>query len=319
MVFKIRKAILPVAGLGTRFLPATKAQPKEMLPIVDKPIIQYLVEEAVSSGIEEIIFVTGRGKRAIEDHFDSIFELEHYLSERNKDKYLNTVQKITHMADFAYVRQSHPLGDGHAILQAKNLIGDEPCLVLFGDDIIKGKTPAARQLMRVFEKYRDPVVALQKVPRDQINRYGVVGAIQVAARTYQINQIVEKPDPAKAPSDLAIVGKYILTPEVFDLLAKTKPDSKGEIRLAGALVALLKTRSIYGYEAEGRRYDCGDKLGFLEATVEFGLRHPEVGKEFHVYLSGIVGQNKSVNVKTRQKRTGGSKNRFSGRRGRAKK
>lgn len=288
MTSKIRKAILPVAGLGTRFLPATKAQPKEMLPLVDKPIIQYLVEEAVASGVREIIFVTGRGKRAIEDHFDSVFELEHHLSRNNKEAYLETVRKITHLADFAYVRQSYPLGDGHAILQAKNLIGDEPCLVLFGDDIIQGEVPAAKQLMGIFDKYRDPVIALQKVPKSQIGRYGAVKAVKVAERTYQINDIIEKPDPFRAPSNLAIVGKYILTPEVFDLLARINPDSRGEIRLADALVALIKQRSVYGYETEGRRYDCGDKLGFLEATVDFGLKHPEIGRKFYTYIVNIA-------------------------------
>ncbi|MBW2661448.1 MAG: UTP--glucose-1-phosphate uridylyltransferase GalU [Deltaproteobacteria bacterium] len=254
---KIKKAIMPVAGFGTRFLPATKAQPKEMLPIVDKPIIQYLVEEAVAAGIEEIIFVTGRGKRAIEDHFDYSFELEQTLVEKNKLDRLKEIYKLPTLAKFAFVRQPKPLGDGDAILKARHLIGDEPCAILFGDDIVDSEKPCIGQLMEVFEKYGDPVMALEKIPKEEVCKFGVVQPNKISERTYEIKDLVEKPAIEKAPSNLTIVGKYIITPDVFDELEKVKPGKDGEIRLADALKSLISRKAVYGYEFEGRRYDCG--------------------------------------------------------------
>ena len=284
---KIKKAIMPVAGFGTRFLPVTKAQPKEMLPIVDKPIIQYLVEEAVAAGIEEIIFVTGRGKRAIEDHFDYSFELEHTLVEKNKLDRLKEIYKLPTLAKFAFVRQPKPLGDGDAILKARHLIGNEPCAILFGDDIVDSKKPCIGQLMDVFEKYGDPVVALEKVPREEVCKFGVVQPNKISERTYEIKDLVEKPAVKDAPSDLTIVGKYIITSDVFDELEKVKPGKDGEIRLADALKSLISKKAVYGYEFEGRRYDCGSKMGFLEATVEFALKHGELNGRFRNYLKGL--------------------------------
>ena len=284
---KIRKAILPVAGFGTRFLPATKAQPKEMLPVVDKPIIQYLVEEAVAAGIEEIIFVTGRGKRAIEDHFDCSFELEHTLVEKNKLGLLDEIYKIAKLAKFTFVRQPKPLGDGDAILKAKHLIENEPCAVLFGDDIVDSEKPCIRQLIDVFEEYNSPVVALQEVPKEDVSKFGVVDAVKTAERVYKIKDLVEKPSIEEAPSNLIIVGKYIITPDVFNELENLKLGKTGEIVLADALKALLPKKAVYGCEFEGRRYDCGSKLGFLEATVEFALKHKELNGKFREYLKGL--------------------------------
>ena len=279
----IKKVIIPVAGLGTRFLPATKAQPKEMLPLVDKPVIQYLVEEAVGSGISDVIFVTGRAKRAIEDHFDYCVELESILLKKGKKDVFREIRVISDMARFTYVRQKAPRGDGDALLCASHLIDDEPAAVLYGDDIVDGKVPCLLQMTKVFEKYRDTVIALDEVPREDVSRYGVVRAVKISDNVYEIKDIVEKPPVDKAPSNLIIVGKYILTPEVFGELKKLKPVNE-EIRLADALKNLLKRRPIYGYRFEGTRYDCGNKLGFLQATVEFALRHPEVREGFKKYL-----------------------------------
>jgi UTP--glucose-1-phosphate uridylyltransferase len=285
----IKKAILPVAGLGTRFLPATKAQPKEMLPIIDKPVIQFLVEEAVNSGVKDIIFVTGRGKRAIEDHFDYAPELENSLLEKNKGDVFKKVREISEMANFFYVRQKMPKGDGDAILCASDFINNEPVAVLFGDDIIDAKVPCLKQMIKVFEKYGDCVVVLEKVPKSEIKHYGVVAAKKISDRVYEISDIVEKPNPKDAPSNLAIVGKYIITPEVFIELRKLKEQKnrKGELRLADALKNLLKKRPIYGLIYEGKRYDCGSKIGFMKATVDFGLKHPEVNGEFKKYLKKL--------------------------------
>lgn len=280
----ITKCIIPVAGFGTRFLPVTKAQPKEMLPIVDKPIIQFLVEEAVASGIKDIIFVTGRGKRSIEDHFDCSFELEYNLVEKGKQRLLEEVRRISELANFFYVRQPSPLGDGHAILCAKEFVGNEPVAILFGDDIVDAKTPCLKQLMNVFEKYNDSVIALERIPKKDVSRFGVVGAVELSKRTYEIKKFVEKPPIEKAPSNLTFVGKIILTPDFFDIL-ESRPSESGEIRLADAFIQGLKqNKPLYGYEFEGRRYDCGSKLGFLEATVDFALKHPEVNKDFEKYL-----------------------------------
>ena len=282
---KIKKAIILVAGFGTRFLPATKAQPKEMLPIVDKPIIQYLVEEAAASGIEEIIFVTGRGKRAIEDHFDHSFELEYNLVEKGKNQLLEKVRRISDLANFAYVRQPRPLGDGHALLCARRLVNNEPVAVLFGDDLVDAKVPCLKQLIKVFEKYQAPVVALEKVPKSEVSQYGVVAAKEVAQRVFEINDVVEKPKISQAPSDLIIIGKYIITPEIFDELEKIKIQKNKEIRLVDGLKRFLAAKNkVFGCQFEGRRFDCGDKLGFLKATVEFGLKHEEIGREFNKYL-----------------------------------
>jgi len=286
----ITKVIIPVAGLGTRFLPATKAQPKEMLPIIDKPIIQYLVEEAVGSGITDIIFVTGRGKRAIEDHFDFSPELESALLSKNKMDIFKEVRSISRLARFSYVRQNLPQGDGDAILCADHLVSrDEPVGVLFGDDIVDSKRPCLLQMEEVFEKYGDTVLALDTVPRSEVKHYGVVRAIKISNNVYEIKDIVEKPDTKSAPSNLVIVGKYIITPDVFDELRKLKRESKrGEVRMANALKNLLKKRPVYGLKFEGKRYDCGSKIGFLKATVDFALKHGSVRKEFKKYLKEKV-------------------------------
>ncbi|MDP2704046.1 MAG: UTP--glucose-1-phosphate uridylyltransferase GalU [bacterium] len=288
----IRKVIIPVAGLGTRFLPATKAQPKEMLPVVDKPIIQYLVEEAVQSGVKEIIFVTGRGKRAIEDHFDASPELEEALEKRGKRELLEKVRDITCLANFTYVRQKEPKGDGDAILCAAHLIGDEPVAVLFGDDIVMSDVPCLKQLMNVYEKHEGPVIALERIPKEELSRFGVIGGKLLGDGVYQIEQFVEKPSPEKAPSDLAVVGKYIITPDVIEELKrirKSDGESFGvaqdkELRLADAFTSLCGKRPIYGLEFQGTRYDCGSKLGFLKATIEFGLKHDELNGAFREYL-----------------------------------
>jgi UTP--glucose-1-phosphate uridylyltransferase len=275
---KIRKAIIPVAGLGTRFLPATKAQPKEMLTLVDKPVIQYIVEDAVAAGIEQIIFVTSQTKRAIEDHFDHNFELETRLREKGKLKELAEVEHISELASFAYIRQKNPLGDGHAILMAKDFVGEEPCLVLFGDVVVQSKVPCVKQMIEVYDRYQDSVIAVQRVPKKEISKYGVIAGRQVSARTYEVSELVEKPKPEEAPSDLAIIGRYIITPEIFRALEKAKPSVGGEIRLIDAFRAIKGRRSVYAYDFEGSWYDCGDKLQFLVATVDYGLQHPEINK-----------------------------------------
>lgn len=283
---KITKAIFPVAGLGTRFLPAVKAQPKEMLPVVDKPVVQLLVEEAVASGIEEIIFVTGKGKRAIEDHFDYAPELEAALLAKGKHDEVKKVRAISDMAKFAYVRQKVPRGDGDAILAAAHLIGDEPFAVMFGDDLVVSKIPCLKQMIGVYEKYGGSVIAAWPVPRSEVHHYGIMAGKKVDARTTKIEKFVEKPAPEKAPSNLSVVGKYIVTPDVLDELRRVK--TKGEIRLANAFENYVaKGGAAYAYQFEGMRYDCGTKLGLLEATVAFGLTHPEVAKGFKAYLKKL--------------------------------
>lgn len=288
---KIKKAIMPVAGFGTRFLPATKAQPKEMLPVVDKPVIQYLVEEAAASGINEVIFVTGRGKRAIEDHFDHSFELEYNLVEKGKNKILSEVERVSSLADFAYVRQPKPLGDGHAVLCARKLVNGQPAAVLFGDDLVDSKIPCLKQMIGIFEKYRCPVVALERVPKNEVSKYGVVAAKEIIPRVFQISDVVEKPKLSRAPSDLIIIGKYIIIPEIFgELESISKKKKVGEIRLADAFKSYLaKGGKIVGYQFEGERFDCGDKLGFLKAEVEYGIKHKEIGKKFREYLEKKFG------------------------------
>lgn len=285
----IRKAIIPVGGLGTRFLPASKAQPKEMLAVVDKPVIQYIVEEAAASGIEEIIFVTSIGKRAIEDHFDRNFELEYRLEQKKKIKELEAIKKVGKLAKFAFVRQSKPLGDGHAVLSALPFVDKhEPVAVLFGDDIIDGKMPALKQLMDVYETYRDPVIALQAVEKKNVSSYGVIGGTPINDGTWEINQFVEKPAVKDAPSNLIVIGRYIITPEIFAILEEQKEGKDGEIRLADAFVAYLKKkRALYGRVFEGKRYDCGSKLGFVKAQIELGLKHAEIGDDLKTYLRTI--------------------------------
>jgi UTP--glucose-1-phosphate uridylyltransferase len=292
MAKKVRKAVFPAAGLGTRFLPATKAQPKEMLPLVDKPIIQYAVEEALESGIENIIIVTGRGKNAIEDHFDVSFELEKNLEARGKFEQLEQIRRISDLLDVCYVRQKEALGLGHAILMARDLVGDEPFAVLLADDLIEGPRPCLRQMLDVHEARSGSVIAIQEVPRERISSYGVISATPLPSngnegRLFQINDLVEKPSPANAPSNLAIIGRYILEPEIFDALEATTPGAGGEIQLTDGLRALLKQRAIYGWKFEGTRYDTGDKLGFLTATVELALRRPDLGPAFRQYLKSL--------------------------------
>jgi UTP--glucose-1-phosphate uridylyltransferase len=289
---KVRKAVFPAAGLGTRFLPATKAQPKEMLPLVDKPLIQYGVEEAIHSGVQNIIIVTGRGKTAIEDHFDVSFELEHLLETRGKKDLLATVRAVSDMINVSYVRQKEALGLGHAVLRARELVGDEPFAVILSDDVIDAEVPALRQLLDVYEFYGAPVLALMEVPKDSISAYGVVDAEPVSHhgggdRLYRIRNLVEKPKPQDAPSNLAIIGRYVLTPEVFHSLETIEPGSGGELQLTDGLKHALRSRPIYGYRFEGTRYDAGDKLGFLKATVEFALKRYDLGEPFRTYLKSL--------------------------------
>ena len=289
---KVRKGVFPAAGLGTRFLPATKAQPKEMLPLVDKPMIQYVVEEAVASGLSELVIVTGRGKRAIEDHFDAAFELEYYLNDRGKLEELAQIKTISELASVCYVRQKEPLGLGHAILCARPLVGEEPFGVFLGDDIIgHAAVPCMRQLLDVFEAHGDPVIAVERVPPERIHQYGVIAGKPLGgtagSRVYEITDLIEKPKKADAPSDLAIIGRYVLTPDLFGILAEMAPDRRGEIQLTDALRRLRSRRPMYALEFEGKRYDTGDKLGFLKATVEFALARPDLAAEFRAYLKTL--------------------------------
>lgn len=286
----IRKAIIPVAGIGTRLLPATKAQPKEMLTVVDKPVIQYIVEEAVAAGITEIIFVTSIGKRALEDHFDRNFELEYRLRQKGKTKELEEISRVGRLAKFAFVRQQKPLGDGHAILSAIPFIDEhEPVAVLFGDDIIDAPVPGIGQLMKTFERYNDPVVAVERVPKTEISRYGVIGGTRVAKGVYEVSTLVEKPAAKDAPSDLGVIGRYIITPAIVAILKKQRAGIGGEIRLADAFAtALKKGLPLYAREIEGARYDCGNKLQFLEAAVMLGLKHPEVNGKFRKFLRTVA-------------------------------
>jgi UTP--glucose-1-phosphate uridylyltransferase len=283
----VRKAVFPAAGLGTRFLPATKAQPKEMLPLVDKPTIQYVVEEAVASGLDELVLVTGRNKRAIEDHFDAAFELEYCLQDRGKTEELAQIKTISELATVSYVRQKEPLGLGHAILCARTLVGGEPFGVFLGDDIIVSRTPCMRQLLDVHARYQGPVVAVMRIPGPDIGRYGVITPRPLGGNVYEVLDMVEKPAPADAPSDLAIIGRYVLTPDIFPILAETPPDSRGEIQLTNGLRTLRERRPIYAVEFEGTRYDTGDKLGFLKATVAFALARPDLGADFRAYLKSL--------------------------------
>jgi UTP--glucose-1-phosphate uridylyltransferase len=286
---RVRKAVLPAAGLGTRFLPATKAQPKEMLPVVDKPLIQYVVEECLASGIENIIIVTGRGKNAIEDHFDNSPELERFLESKGKTDQVEMVRSISNMLNFSYTRQKEPLGLGHAVLTARELVGDEPFAVLLGDVIIPGPRPATRQIMEVYEEIGVGTIAVEPVPTERTNLYGIIDAqpadqTRWGKRLLRIRNLVEKPKPANAPSNLAVTGRYVLPPEIFDCLERTPPGSGGEIQLTDGLRLLAQEQGLYALEYEGQSYDAGDKLGFLKATVEIALQNNEFGEEFRAYL-----------------------------------
>ncbi|MBK9214446.1 MAG: UTP--glucose-1-phosphate uridylyltransferase GalU [Chloracidobacterium sp.] len=287
MTNKIRKAVFPAAGLGTRFLPATKASPKEMLPLVDKPLIQYSVEEAVASGIESILIVTGRDKTAIEDHFDISFEMEQMLKERGKDDLLREVHAVSEIARISYTRQKQALGLGHAIYQAKDFAGSEPFAALLADDIVDAEVPALKQMIDVYEKYDAPVIATMQVEGEAISRFGVIDAEEVEPNVYKIRDMVEKPPFAEAPSDLAIIGRYIFTPDIFAAIEQTKPGSGGEIQITDAMRILLKERPFYALKLDGIRHDAGDKLGFLIATVEFALKRDDLGSEFREYLKRL--------------------------------
>ena len=294
---KVKKALIPAAGLGTRFLPATKVVPKELLPIVDKPTIQYIMEEIVEAGIEEVILVTGREKGSIEDHFDTSTELENHLRKKGRDDLLKIVQDIAGMVTLVSVRQKEPLGLGHAILCGKKIIGEEPFAVLLGDDLIDARVPCIRQMIDVYQQVQDgpgnpvrgcAVIAIQKVPKSETHLYGIIKGRKVSDRVYRVEELVEKPDRGKAPSNLAIIGRYILPPEIFDILDRISPDRKGEIQLTDGLKELNRTTPVFGYEFEGDRYDAGDKLGYLQANIAFGLKHPDLGPKLKKYLKSLV-------------------------------
>jgi UTP--glucose-1-phosphate uridylyltransferase len=288
---RVRKAVFPAAGLGTRFLPATKAQPKEMLPLVDKPIIQYGVEEAMAAGCDQIIIVTGRGKRAIEDHFDVSYELEKMLEERGKPELLAIVREVSEMINVAYVRQKEALGLGHAVLTARELVGDEPCAVILADDVIDAPVPCLKQMLEVFEETQSSVIAIQTVEGPAISSYGVIDAKPVdgrfAGRLFEVKNLVEKPKFEQAPSQLAVIGRYILTPRIFEALAGITPGAGGELQLTDGLRKLLEREKIYGFVFEGKRHDTGDKLGFLKATVELALKRPDLGEELRAWLKTL--------------------------------
>lgn len=284
---KVRKAVIPAAGLGTRFLPATKAQPKEMLPIVDKPTLQYIIEEAVASGIEEILIITGRNKKSIEDHFDKSVELELELENKGKTELLEIVQNISNMINIHYIRQKEPRGLGDAIYCARHFIGDEPFAVMLGDDIVDNKVPCLKQLMDTYDEYRTTILGVQKVAKEDTNKYGIIDAKFIEDRVYKVKDLVEKPDSDKAPSNIAILGRYIITPEIFEILSDLPPGKGDEIQLTDALKELSKKEAMYAYDFEGRRYDVGDKLGFLEATVDFALKRDELKDGFLDYLKYV--------------------------------
>lgn len=288
---EIRRAVFPAAGLGTRFLPATKAQPKEMLPLVDKPLIQYVVEEAVDAGIENLVIVTGRGKNAIEDHFDVSFELERILEDRGKSDLLKLVRAVSDLVNIVYVRQKEALGLGHAVMMAEDLVNREPFAVLLGDDVIEAEPPCIRQMIDVYERNRASVVAIMEVPHDEVQRYGIIKGAPLegeGGRVYKVEDLVEKPAVDDAPSNLAIIGRYILTPGIFPALRGTGQGRGGEIQLTDGLRRLLSAERVLAYRFQGRRYDAGEKLGFLKATVEFALKNSELGPEFRKYLKSLI-------------------------------
>ncbi|QAA34684.1 UTP--glucose-1-phosphate uridylyltransferase GalU [Clostridium manihotivorum] len=289
---KVRKAIIPAAGLGTRFLPATKAQPKEMLPIVDKPTIQYIIEEAVASGIEEILIITGRNKKCIEDHFDKSVELEVELEKSGKSELLELVRDITDLVDIHYIRQKEPKGLGHAIHCAKAFVGNEPFAVLLGDDVVyNDEKPCLKQLMDCYSEYNTTILGVQEVAHENVNKYGIVNGIHIEDRVYKVKDLVEKPSVEEAPSNVAILGRYIITPAIFDILENTNPGKGGEIQLTDALKTLIKQEAMYAYNFEGNRYDVGDKLGFLQATVEYALRRDDLRETFTEYLNSRPWEN----------------------------
>lgn len=285
---KIKKAIIPSAGLGTRFLPATKAQPKEMLPIIDKPTIQYIVEEAVSAGIEDILIITGRNKRAIEDHFDISYELEHELLKKSNICEFEQVRHISHMANIYYIRQKESKGLGHAINCGKSFIGNEPFAVLLGDDIVDSKVPCIKQLIDLYETYNSTILGVQKVPWDCVNKYGIIKGEKMYEKFYKVSDFVEKPQKEQSPSDIAVLGRYILTPEIFDILDNTSVGVGGEIQLTDAIRELSKSQDLYAYVFDGKRYDIGDKLGFLKANIEFALKRPELNSQLKDYLNSLL-------------------------------
>lgn len=286
---KIRKAIIPAAGLGTRFLPATKAQPKEMLPIVDKPTIQYIIEEAIASGIEEILIITGRSKKCIEDHFDRSIELELELAKSGKDELLDIVSEISNMVDIHYIRQKEPRGLGHAINCARAFVGDEPFAILLGDDIVyNDEKPCLKQLIDCYNEYNTSILGVQTVAPENVSKYGIVDGIKIEDRVMKVKGLVEKPSQEDAPSNVAILGRYIVTPKIFEILENTAPGKGNEIQLTDALLTLIENEAMYAYDFQGKRYDVGDKLGFLEATVEYALRRPELKEQFTDYLKTIV-------------------------------
>ncbi|CAB1251679.1 UTP--glucose-1-phosphate uridylyltransferase GalU [Clostridium sp. MT-14] len=280
----VKKAIIPAAGLGTRFLPATKAQPKEMLPIVDKPTIQYIIEEAVASGIEEILIITGRNKRAIEDHFDKSVELEKELDSKGKGDLLKMVQDISNMADIYYIRQKEPRGLGHAISCAKTFVGNQPFAVMLGDDVVDSKVPCLKQLIACYDEYKTSIIGVQEVDKNEVYKYGIVKGMYIENKVYKVKDLIEKPKVEEAPSNIAILGRYIITPSIFEILDNTTPGKGGEIQLTDALRTLAQNEAMYAYAFEGRRYDVGDKLGFLQATVEYALKRDELKKPFMKYL-----------------------------------
>lgn len=285
---KVHKAIIPAAGLGTRFLPATKAQPKEMLPIVDKPTIQFIVEEAVASGIEDIIIVTGRNKRAIEDHFDKSYELEEVLEKTNKEELLTLVRDISNLVNIHYIRQKEPKGLGHAIYCAKAFIGNEPFAVLLGDDIVKSDVPCLKQLIDIYDKYRTTVLGVQRVPQEDVSKYGIVAGRQVDDRVFKVTDMIEKPEIDEAPSNIAILGRYIISPSIFSYLENVSPGKNGEIQLTDALKDMMHHETMYAYDFIGRRYDVGNKMGFLQATVEFALDRDDLRDEFSSWLKQTI-------------------------------
>ncbi|MCR1900089.1 UTP--glucose-1-phosphate uridylyltransferase GalU [Irregularibacter muris] len=285
---RVRKAIIPAAGLGTRFLPATKAQPKEMLPIVDKPTIQYIIEEAIASGIEEILIITGRNKRSIEDHFDKNIELEMSLKEKGKADLLELVEDISNMVDIHYIRQKEAKGLGHAILQAKSFVGNEPFAVLLGDDIVDAQKPCLKQLIDIYDEYKTPVLGVQEVADQDVSKYGIVNGKHIEDSVYKVKGLVEKPSLEEAPSNVAILGRYIITPRIFEILEHTKPGAGGEIQLTDALKELAREEAMYAYIFSGKRYDVGDKLGFLSATIEFALKRDDLRDDFVKYLKDLV-------------------------------
>jgi UTP--glucose-1-phosphate uridylyltransferase len=298
-VKKVRKAIIPAAGLGTRFLPATKAMPKEMLPIVDKPTIQYIVEEAVESGIEDIIIVTGKGKRAIEDHFDNAWELEQNLAEKGKFDLLDKVRYSSNLANIHYIRQKEPLGLGHAVWCARNFIGDEPFAVLLGDDIVQNDPPCLKQLIDQYEETRSSVIGVQEVPEDETHRYGIIAPASKEGRRYQVEKFVEKPKQGTAPSNLAIIGRYLLTPEIFMFLDKQEKGAGGEIQLTDAIQQLNQIQRVFAYQFEGKRYDVGEKLGFIQSQIEMALQDETISQDLLNIMKGIIEKTSASALETK--------------------